>query len=333
MANPEELAALAQQRQASEAAALESAVAAEATGGTDAALSAALTAALSAWVTTFGTLTAPATGAALAAYLGKVRRAADGATAGLGPRTSRVTSRALADAAALGARHAVEFVRAAGASPPRLPSIRPPANAVQAARDLDDIITAQLRLAERMLSPRVVQQTRWRGVVAGLAAARRALSLARSGIAWCVHRAINDGAAQAIAATRADRLWVAEPDACVRCLAYAGHLADDDGLFPGGLSMDPQQLLPGADPIPGPPLHPHCRCKLLPWRDAWMPPGSATLPALLRERALRSVAVGRARPSESRAARLRAAGDLLARRDVPARVRRQAQAAVSAGHF
>lgn len=333
MATAEELAALAQDRQAAEAQELEAAVAAEAAGGTDAALSAAVAAALSGWVAAFGSLSAPAAGAALAAYLGKVRRAADRATAGLGQRTSRAVSRALADAATLGARHAVEFARAAGAAPGLQPRVRPPGDAVQAAYDLDASIAEQLRIAERMLAPRVVRQTRWRGVVAGLAAARRALSLARAGVAWCVHRAINGGAAQAIAAMRADRLWLAESDACVRCLAYVGRVADGDGMFPGGLSMDPQQARPGADPVPGPPLHPACRCRIVPWRDAWAPARGATLPELLRERALRSAAAGRARPSESRAARLRAARDLLARRDVPARVRRQAQAAVTAGHF
>lgn len=333
MATAEELAALTQKRQAAEAQALEDAVADDATGRTDESLSDVLKAALASWVTTFGALTAPAAGAALTAYLAQVRQATSHATTGLALRASQAAHGALAEATALGARHATEFAHTAGAALLRPPRTVPPGDAAQVARGLVESINEQLRLATRMLSPRIIRQTKWRGVVAGLAAARRALSLSRSGIAWCLHRAINDGAAQAIAAMRADRLWVAEPDACVRCLAYAGRLAFADGTFPGGLSMDPQQAQPDAAPIPGPPQHPNCRCRIVPWRDSWAPPGGSTLPALLQERALRSVAAGRARPSESHAARLRAARGLLVRRDVPARARRQAQAAVAAGRF
>lgn len=333
MAAAEELAALAHGQQATEAEALEAAAVAEAAAGVDTGLSAVLAAALAAWVAAFGSLTAAPSGVGLATLLNRVRRDVARATRGLGPRAARSASRALPEAAALGAGHAAEFARAAGHEPARAPSARPPADAVRAASDLADTINHQLGASDRLLTPRVVQQTSWRGVVAGLGAARRALSLARAGIAWSVHRAINAGAAQTIAAMRANAVWVAEPDACVRCLAYAGRLADSDRVFPGGLSADPQQERPGAAPVPGPPLHAHCRCKLLPWRDEWAPPGGVTLPDLLRDRALLAVAAGSARPSESRAARLRAARDLLTRRDVPARVRRQARAAVAAGRF
>jgi hypothetical protein len=157
--------------------------------------------------------------------------------------------------------------------------------------------------------------------------------MVRSAVAWCVHRAANSGAAQAIAALRLQHLWVAEADACVRCVAYAGRLADADGMWPGGLAADPTARDAGAARIEGPPRHINCRCQVIPWRDAWTPPRSPTLPDLLRNQALRSIATGAARPSESRAARLRAARTLLTQPGVPPTVRRQAREAVAAGRF
>jgi hypothetical protein len=184
-----------------------------------------------------------------------------------------------------------------------------------------------------MLTPREVRRSGWRGVVAGIAAARRAVTLAGQTSAWAIHRAINSGSAQATEALGARGLWVAEPTACVRCAAYSGRLADRDGRFPGGLSLDPHQRSTTQAAIDGPPLHPACRCRVVPWRDEWTPRRGPSLPDLLREQAWRSVATGQARPSESRAARLRAARYVSAQRDVPASVRRQAQAAVAAGRF
>jgi len=175
-----------------------------------------------------------------------------------------------------------------------------------------------------------VRRTGWRGVLAGIGAARRAVALVGRAASWALHRAINGGAAQAVRALGARGLWVAEPTACVRCQAYAGRIETADGTFPGGLSLDPAQRAVHAAPIDGPPLHPNCRCRLVPWREEWAPRRGLALPDLLREQALLSAAAGRARPSESRAARRRAAQALLARRGLSARVRRQA-AATAAG--
>jgi hypothetical protein len=205
-----------------------------------------------------------------------------------------------------------------------------PRDAVEAARAIAATVREQLRLTEVLLSPRSVAGQGWSGVTAGLAAARRAVSLVRSAVAWCIHRAINDGAAQAIAELGARRLWVTEPDACVICLAYAGRVADRDGMFPGGLSMDPHARSTTAAAVEGPPKHPNCRCRLVAWRDEWARPGVTSLPDLLRAQAWRSIASGRGRPTESRASRIRAARALAGQRGVPDRLRRQAQ--TTAGH-
>lgn len=332
-ATAQQLADLTQQQHADEAAQLEDATATEADGGADAALAAALTAALAAWVATFGTLGAAGTGVALAAYLARVRGDTSQATGDLGRRAAQAIERALPDAADMGARHAVDFAHRASGDQLGVPGVDVSRDALHAASALAGAVGEQLRLAARLLSPQMVSTLGWRGVVTALGAARRAVSMVRSTVAWSVHRAINDAAAQAATALDARGLWVSEPDACVRCLAYAGRLADRDGRFPGGLSLDPAQRSTTVAALDGPPAHPNCRCRLVPWRDEWAHGGTA-LPDLLRAQALRSVAMGRARPSESNAARIRAARYLLAQRgSIPDRLRRHAQSAVAAGHF
>lgn len=332
-ATAQELADLVQQQQTAEATDLEEQTIAEADGGAGAELAALVTVALAGWVAAFGALTAAGTGPALARYLAGVRRDVDRATAGLDGRAPRVVRARLGAAAELGARHATAFARQAGGGRHRVPRVGVPEDAVDAVRALGGTVREQLRLSGRLLSEREVERSGWRGVLTGIGAARRAVALVGRVASWALHRAINDGAAQAVTALGARGLWVAEPTACVRCQAYAGRIADANGQFPGGLSLDPAQRVPRAAPIDGPPIHPHDRCKLVPWREEWAPRNGQALPDLLREQAWRSVAVGRAQPSESRAARLRAARTLLTQRGVPARVRRQAQSAVAAGHF
>lgn len=321
------------QQQISEAADLEAQALDDADGGADAALTAAVTAAVAGWVAAFGSLTALGAGAALAGYLAGVRRDVTRATAGLPDRAPRAVEGALGAAATMGARHAAAFAALATGRRHRTPEAAVPDDAVQAVRGLGDLIRDHLRLSSRLLSEPQVRRSGWRGVLTGIGAARQALAAIGRVGAWALHRAVNAGAAQAIADLRAGTLWAVEPDACVTCLAYAGMLAGPDGTFPGGLSLDPRQRRPAAAPITGPPEHPRCRCRLIPWRAEWAPRRGSALPDLLREQAWQSVAAGRARPSESRAARLRAAHTLLAAPGVPAGVRRQARTAVAAGHF
>lgn len=331
-ANPRQLAALVQEQQAAEAEHLEQQTAAIAEGDAGTELAAVVAAALTGWVTAFGSLGAAGAGTALAAYLLRVRKDADRATAGLGRRAARTLEGALVDAVRMGGRHAAGFAHTAGAGVPRLPDARVTRGMLTAARAVADTVAEQLRLARALLAPGRVLESGWHGVILGLAAARRAVTLVRAQVAWSIHQAINNGARQAIITLGARTLWVSEPTACVRCAAYAGRTADADGLFPGGLSFDPNQRDVRSARIDGPPAHINCRCRLVPWRDEWAGPGPG-LPELLREQAWRSVASGGARPSESRAARLRAARSLAALPHVPPQLRRQARTAVAAGHF
>lgn len=330
-ATAQQLATLAQDEQAGESAALENQVVGQADAGTSGALDSVLAAALAGWIAGFGATTVAGAGLALAAYLARTRAGVDQATMGLGVRASRVVADALPGAALLGARHAAQFASRASGHRLSTPQVGVTADALDAARGIAAAVRTQLVLSARLLSPSTA--TTWRDVVLGIAAARRALTLIRQATAWAVHRAINAGAAQASDALRARGLWVAEPTACVRCLAYSGRLTDSDGQFPGGLSLDPHQRALHAAAIDGPPLHPSCRCKPVPWRSDWGRADGMSLPDLLRQQAWSSAATGRARPSESRAARIRAARHVSTQAGVPARVRQQARAAVAAGHF
>jgi hypothetical protein len=119
-------------------------------------------------------------------------------------------------------------------------------------------------------------------------------------------------------------MWVPERDACARCQRYAGlTLLDPKDTFPGGLSFDPAQQTTDAPAVPGPPLHPHCRCELqlVPRGDSG--PASA---ALARE-AQRSVLKGWSLESEGDASRRRAAQALLSSGDaiVPKSVKAEAR--------
>jgi hypothetical protein len=328
-ATPQQLAALVQDQQATEAATLEEGTAEQADSGAGTELAALVTVALTAWIAAFGTLTAAGAGVKLAALLAGLRADVDRGGRGLGARSQRALEDALGGATRLGARHAADFLTLASGRHHAIPDAGVPDEAARAAAFLSGAVTEQLRLAARLLSPRMVSGSGWRGVLAGIGAARRAVTLVRQTIAWTIHRAINSGAAQVADHYGARLLWITEPDACVTCLAYAGHLSTEDGRFPGGLSMDPAARSTSKAALDGPPAHVNCRCRAVPWLPAW-DTGDGSLPALLRDQAWRSVAAGRGRPSESRAARRRAAQALLAQRGLSARVRRQA-AATAAG--
>lgn len=324
-ATPQELADLVQKQQAAEAAALEEQVAEEADEGAGAKLAALIAVVLAAWVAAFGALTTAGTGVKLASLLSRVRSDVDRAGRGLDERAQQTLETALGGAAHLGARHAAGFLTRATGRRHDVPEVSVPAEAVRAAAGLADAVAEQLRMAARLLTPRMIAGSGWRGVLTGLAAARRSVTLVRQTIAWTVHRAINGGAAQTADHYGARLLWISEPDACVICLAYAGRISDRDGRFPGGLSMDPASRSSRAAALDGPPVHVNCRCRAVPWMPDW-DTGPGTLPDLLRDQAWRSIAAGQGRPSESRAARRRAAQALLAQRGLSVQIRRQAAA-------
>jgi hypothetical protein len=116
-------------------------------------------------------------------------------------------------------------------------------------------------------------------------------------------------------------------------LSYTGRVVQVGEPFPGGLSWDPRQRGARRPGVDGPPLHAHCRCRAVPWDDAWTTDG-VPFPIALEREAQRSIGYGTGRASESRAARLRAVRELLRTVDdlLPA-VEARARTALQTGRF
>lgn len=195
----------------------------------------------------------------------------------------------------------------------------------------------------------------WAGVVQQVGKAAQAATSLEKTTAQVVATAHNDSIQSVAAAKGARLLWVAEPDACVVCLALSGHLADpntgewfdEEATF--GKPGSAMRVWPPGQPLKGPPRHPHCRCVPELWFGASLPvghPGETSLynapdlaaqvdlPAALRREAKRSVLYGWSLPSESGTVRLKAAERLLAKgAGLPKSVEERARKAVKAGKF
>lgn len=311
---------------------LEGHIAAAALGDSDSLFAQLIRRTLTAWTRAYGGLDQPGTPGdvlrrILAAARTAVRRILDTVT----PRSVTELEDSLGEALTLGVRQGGEFLRAATGRRRRTVAVPQVGRALRdEARHLGELVAQRRDRALYLLHPDRV--SRWTHLLAGLGAARAALPAIRAHIAWVVNTAVGEGLDAVVRASAKLRLWVAEADACVRCLAYTGRTAPVGEPFPGGLSWDPRQRrrAPGVD---GPPLHPHCRCRAVPWSDTWTTTG-ITFPLALQREAHRSLAYGRARPTEARAARLRAARELLRTEpDLLPAVEARARTAVRTGRF
>jgi hypothetical protein len=262
---------LVQMYQAAEARALEDETADGADGGAAEALAAVAARAASRWVREIGSW--DGTGAStskLEAFLNGLRRQIKHALDGLGPRASQALLDGLASAAALGARHAVAFGAKAAGRVLQNPGVALTLDLLDLADSLTDDVGKQVKVAMKILTPRMVRRLGGlRGVLAGIGAARRAVNLVKSRVAWAINRAINAAAAVVAGTLNLGLLWIAELDACPTCRAYSGRYAAPGADFPGGISLDPRQRAYFPAPIPGPPRHPNCRCRTVPWSRSW----------------------------------------------------------------
>lgn len=173
--------------------------------------------------------------------------------------------------------------------------------------------------------------------LAALGVARRAVTEIERAAAFAVVRSAADAVTATAVDQGASRLWVGERDACLHCLAYFGHIADGTDPFPAQLTFA-RQPLSGAlgGPVENPPLHPHCRCRIIVWRRSWADTSGTSYPAALKREAHRSVLRGWSLESESAAARLDAADRLLHRAagsSMPKSVQSYAEQAVRRGVF
>ncbi len=141
-----------------------------------------------------------------------------------------------------------------------------------------------------------------------------------------VNMAGNEGSTAVADAAGIPTVWVAETNACVRCLKYSGRVAKPGGMFPGGLTYGRPKYADNG-PLPHPPLHPHCRCTVEPMR-------SREYAKALRREADRSVLRGFSLESESMSTRIDAAERLLKTDpDAPKSVLAYAQSAIKRGGF
>ncbi|MCX4704351.1 hypothetical protein [Streptomyces sp. NBC_01373] len=287
---------------------------------------------LTVWVAAFGSVQGePSDAVLLRRILGTIRAAVRRLLGPLAPRAQRALDARLTDAVELGARqHAAYATQASGRRTRAFPARPSQALRATAAR-IADTVTDRRDRALALLQPRVAN--RWTRVATGIGTARSALSAARGHIAWTVGQAVNEGLLAGIRTIGASKLWVSERDACVSCAAYAGLIAEVGDDFPGGLSWDPRQR-GRTEPLATPPLHPNCRCRVVAWKDSWAVEGAPSLPEALRREARRSIARGWSLPTESGAARIRAARELLrAGAGLPKSVEEFAALSVRAGRF
>lgn len=141
------------------------------------------------------------------------------------------------------------------------------------------------------------------GVLSAFSTSRRSVTRTETAARSTVNEALSEGTRTVTEAYGVSRLWVPERDACVHCLAYAGEVAGPGEDFRGGLTFGAKPLHTG--PVKGAPLHPNCRCRIVPYRPE-LESDSGKAEAYKRE-ALRSVLRGWSLPSESNRTRLDAA--------------------------
>lgn len=176
-------------------------------------------------------------------------------------------------------------------------------------------------------------------VVKAFALADRAVTYTDQATAGLVHDAARSGMDQVAAADGWQQICIGERNCCLRCASFQGAIAEPpDFVF--------HPVLAGAWLTAGDhmgatiPFHPHCRDRGRLVRadqarvSSVMDPGSLT--NVLRREARRSIVLGLALPSESQAARRRAAAQLLARRGgagLPKSVEARARRRIASGQF
>lgn len=123
--------------------------------------------------------------------------------------------------------------------------------------DIDRAVQEGLR--EAISIARIgVRNRRQASAVAGRLRATRAK--AEGTARYVANEGINAGTAAVAREMELRLLWVAERNACLHCLAHAGHAVEVGDSFPAGLSFDPRGSR--FDGVPHPPLHPNCRCQV-----------------------------------------------------------------------
>lgn len=168
---------------------------------------------------------------------------------------------------------------------------------------LGRILPEQVARAVRFAETMPVRS--WAEASVPLAMAGRAVTTAESTTRWVANRAIAEGSSAVAQLAGVGRMWVAERNACLTCLAYSGEVAPAGHPFPAGLTFGKTSSV--KEPLWFPPAHPNCRCRVKPHLG---PGGGVDISTALKREAQRSVLRGDS-AHDSRPARLRAAERLL----------------------
>jgi hypothetical protein len=162
-------------------------------------------------------------------------------------------------------------------------------------------------LADAVRVARVLPVDTYPRALTAAAKATSAVHRVEATTRWVANKAITEGTTAVAEAAGVGRLWIAEPGACLTCLAYAGEIAGPGENFPAGLTFGDYSTV--SEPLDGPPAHPNCRCRTEPWLGT-SPDFGVSLPNTLRREALRQVALGRS-DYASDPAKVRAADRLI----------------------
>lgn len=183
--------------------------------------------------------------------------------------------------------------------------------------------------AARLLEARLFQTAVMGGSHASLESAVQGVTgMTRNhlegGARWLHNKGFNVASMEIAEDANLEKMWVPERDACVACQAYAGDHLDADSSFEPGKTYGNRPIPLFGDSLDSPPLHPNCRCRLVPYNPEGYT-GITPSEALKRE-AERSILKGWSVESEPESARLQAAAHLLATTRLPKSVRREAEA-------
>lgn len=206
------------------------------------------------------------------------------------------------------------------------------------------VADAKQKLAVARTLAHTVDSGSFHTVQAAVAPATQAANGVARTAATLTNTELNAGITDVADRLGAQRVWVAERNACVVCLSLSGHVVDVGQAFDldatfGTKSMAYVPISAGG--LTGPPRHPWCRCRSTIWRGA-NDDSVIDFPTALRREAERSILTGQALPTESEHVRTQAADRLLrlvsngtspSGWQVPKSVRAKANAAVDRGTF
>lgn len=276
-----------------------------------------------AYLAAFGSEDAePQRGPALATLIEDAKATIADALDGTGEAAAQTLEEYARKAAQLGAEHAAVVVEEAS-------SLDAPEPDLSSARAAPGIVADAKRDSSRMLTQTLVMGAGFAGVMAVVGRANRGAHDLRREARTTVNSVRNEAVHEVAEAHGYGRVWVTEADGCVECQAYAGQVAWVGEDFPGGLTFGTSEPR-SSDPLPDPPLHPNCRCEVMPYSESDGP----AFPDALKREAKRSILKGWRVESESETVRLRAAQGLLNRgAGLPKSVEEVAARSVRKGKF